>query len=239
MTSANDWAFYERHFATARLQHYLTWTNGDQVRAMLLYRWNVGTSPTSPTLKIGIAFNKASFTIDKTDAPDLDIPNVSYTYLSPGVAARIPFGPRFAGIGKLHYFMVSGLGEVAVQYRDALRRAGETDFDDQVIGAIERLLADPPFRRRAQRAARILLVDEFQDLTPAHLLLLRLLSGPAGGVFGVGDDDQTIYGYNGADPSWLIDFGTWFPGAGDHPLQVNYRCPAGVVEVATSSLRAS
>ena len=131
---------------------------------------------------------------------------------------------------------VSGLGEVAVQYRDALRRAGETDFDDQVIGAIERLLADPGFRRRAQRAARILLVDEFQDLTPAHLLLLRLLSGPAGGVFAVGDDDQTIYGYAGATPRWLVSFGERFPGSGDHPLEVNYRCPPAVVTAAANLL---
>ena len=56
-------------------------------------------------------------------------------------------------------------------------------------------------------------------------------------MFGVGDDDQTIYGYNGADPGWLIDFDRWFPGAGDHPLEVNYRCPAGVVEVADRLLR--
>jgi DNA helicase II / ATP-dependent DNA helicase PcrA len=131
---------------------------------------------------------------------------------------------------------VSGLGEVVVRYRDALRRAGETDFDDQVLGAIERLLTDPTFRRRAQRAARVLLVDEFQDLTPAHLLLLRLLSGPAGGVFGVGDDDQTIYGYAGATPEWLVSFGDRFPGAGDHPLEVNYRCPPAVVGAAANLL---
>ena len=90
------------------------------------------------------------------------------------------------------------------------------------------LLTQPAARRAAQRACRIMLVDEFQDLTPAHLLLVRLLSAPGGAVFGVGDDDQTIYGYNGADPAWLIDFAALFPGAGDHPLEVNYRCPAGI-----------
>jgi DNA helicase-2/ATP-dependent DNA helicase PcrA len=131
---------------------------------------------------------------------------------------------------------VSGLGDVTVRYRDALRSAGETDFDDQVVGAVERLLGDPPFRRRAQRAARLLLVDEFQDLTPAHLLLLRLLSGPAGGVFGVGDDDQTIYGYAGATPRWLVSFDERFPGSGDHPLEVNYRCPPAVVAAASNLL---
>ncbi len=131
---------------------------------------------------------------------------------------------------------VSGLERVARQYRDTLRERDAADFDEQVTVAIERLLADPAFRRRSQHFARVLLVDEFQDLTPAHLLLIRLLSGPAGAVFGVGDDDQTIYGYAGATPRWLVDFDHWFPGSVDHPLELNYRCPAPVVSAASNLL---
>ncbi|NNE11152.1 MAG: ATP-dependent DNA helicase UvrD2, partial [Ilumatobacter sp.] len=132
---------------------------------------------------------------------------------------------------------VDGLTDVFPQYRAALERRGLVDFDDQVYRAISTLLASPDVRRVAQRACRVMLVDEFQDLTPAHLLLIRLLAAPGGAVFGVGDDDQTIYGYNGADPAWLIDFATWFPGSASHPLEVNYRCPAGVVEIADRLLR--
>ncbi len=132
---------------------------------------------------------------------------------------------------------VDGLGDVWPQLQEAMDRSGVVDFDDQIRRALDALLTQPEARRVAQRACRLLLVDEFQDLTPAHMLLVRLLGAGGGSVFGVGDDDQTIYGYNGADPSWLIDFGTWFPGAGDHPLEVNYRCPAGVVEVADRLLR--
>jgi DNA helicase-2/ATP-dependent DNA helicase PcrA len=55
-------------------------------------------------------------------------------------------------------------------------------------------------------------------------------------VFGVGDDDQTIYGYAGATPQWLVSFGDRFPGAGDHPLEVNYRCPPAVVSAASNLL---
>ena len=83
-----------------------------------------------------------------------------------------------------------------------------------------------------QRECRHLLVDEFQDLRPAHLLLVRLLAAPAYDVFGVGDDDQVIYGYAGADPDFLINFARYFPGAADHPLEVNYRCPPPVVDGA-------
>jgi DNA helicase-2/ATP-dependent DNA helicase PcrA len=132
---------------------------------------------------------------------------------------------------------VDGLAAAWPGYRKMLERRGAVDFDDQIYRALLVLLRDPSARRAAQRASRILLVDEFQDLTPAHLLLICLLAAPGGAVFGVGDDDQTIYGYNGADPAWLIDFAELFPGSGEHPLEVNYRCPAGVVEVVDRLLR--
>jgi ATP-dependent DNA helicase UvrD/PcrA len=131
---------------------------------------------------------------------------------------------------------VVGLDDVSIRYRELLGKRNEADFDEQVVGAIDRLLADAGFRHRAQRYARLLLVDEFQDLTPAHMLLFRLLSGPAGEVFGVGDDDQTIYGYAGATPDWLVRFADFFPGSADHALEVNYRCPAQVVTAASNLL---
>jgi DNA helicase II / ATP-dependent DNA helicase PcrA len=132
---------------------------------------------------------------------------------------------------------VAGFAEVFPRYRSTIERQGLVDFDEQIYRAIEILVTDSRARHAAQRASRLLLVDEFQDLTPAHLLLVRLLGSPDLAVFGVGDDDQTIYGYNGADPGSLIDFATLFPGAGDHPLEVNYRCPGGVVEIADRLLR--
>jgi DNA helicase II / ATP-dependent DNA helicase PcrA len=132
---------------------------------------------------------------------------------------------------------VDGFAAAYPRYRLALERVGAVDFDEQIHRAIEVLLTDPIARRAAQRASRVLLVDEFQDLTPAHVLLVRLLAGAELDVFGVGDDDQTIYGYNGADPDWLIDFAELFPGAGDHPLEVNYRCPDGIVAAADRLLR--
>ena len=101
---------------------------------------------------------------------------------------------------------VDGLAAAWPAYRAALERRGAVDFDDQIHRALLVLLTQPEARRAAQRACRVMLVDEFQDLTPAHLLMIRLLASPGGAVFGVGDDDQTIYGYNGADPAWLIDF---------------------------------
>ena len=126
-----------------------------------------------------------------------------------------------------------GLADAFGPYRRALADAGAVDFDEQIYGAVEVLLADGEFRRRAQQGCRHLLVDEFQDLTPAHVLLLRLLAAPGLDVFGVGDDDQCIYGYVGRRPrpSSSTTSGL-FPGAASHPLEVNYRCPAAVVDGA-------
>ncbi|GAC1535481.1 MAG: hypothetical protein NVS3B12_17490 [Acidimicrobiales bacterium] len=125
-----------------------------------------------------------------------------------------------------------GLTAVWPAYRDALRARNAVDFDDQVEVAIRVLLTRPDVRAEAQRRCRHLLCDEFQDLAPAHLLLLRLLAAPTYDVFGVGDDDQVIYGYAGATPSYLIDFERWFPGARGHALEINYRCPVAVVDGA-------
>ena len=131
---------------------------------------------------------------------------------------------------------VPDFATIAPHYVDGLAADGLVDFDQQIIRAIEILLADPHARAVARRVCGVLLVDEFQDLTSAHLLLIRLLAGPRADVFGVGDDDQTIYGYTGASPRWLINYETYFPGAQRHPLHVNYRCPPEVVGAAVNLL---
>lgn len=131
---------------------------------------------------------------------------------------------------------VPGFAALVGPYRDELARQGVVDFDEQVAAAIEALLGDGELRRRVQARHRHLLVDELQDLTPAHVLLLRLVAGPPLDVFGVGDDDQVIYGHAGADPRFLIDFARWFPGGGEHALEVNHRCAAPIVEAAATLL---
>jgi DNA helicase-2/ATP-dependent DNA helicase PcrA len=126
----------------------------------------------------------------------------------------------------------AGIAQGFDRYRAALLDAGAVDFDEQIYLALEILLTDPAARTAAQAKCRYLLVDEFQDLNPAHLLLIRLLCAPAYDCFGVGDDDQVIYGYSGATPEFLINFPTYFPAASAHALTVNYRCPPTVIDAA-------
>ncbi len=130
----------------------------------------------------------------------------------------------------------SGVADGFDRYRAELARMGALDFDEQIYRAIEILVTDPTARWSAQARCRRLLVDEFQDLTPAHVLLIRLLAAPGYDCFGVGDDDQVIYGYAGASPEFLIEFPRLFPGAAHHPLEVNYRCPPPVVTAAVELL---
>ena len=131
---------------------------------------------------------------------------------------------------------VPGFAEVLRRYRYRLARHDQVDYDEQIYRAIELLLRDAGLRARWQSRCRHLLVDEFQDLTPAYLLLLRLLASPRLNVFGVGDDDQTIYGYAGADPRFLVDFDRFFPGAAEYALEVNYRSPVGVIKAGNHLL---
>ena len=121
---------------------------------------------------------------------------------------------------------VEGFAELAPAYAEALDERGVVDFDHQIVRAIDVLLTDPVARAAARRVCGVLLVDEFQDLTPAHLLMIRLLAGPRAEVFGVGDDDQTIYGYSGASPRWLIEYERYFPGAARHLLEDQLPLPA-------------
>ena len=121
-------------------------------------------------------------------------------------------------------------------YRNALAEAGALDFDEQIYRSIEILLRDPAARTDAQSRCRHLLVDEFQDLNAAHMLLIRLLCAPAYSCFGVGDDDQVVFRYSGATPEYLINFGEYFPGAHEYALEVNYRSPSQVVTAATHVL---
>jgi hypothetical protein len=81
----------------------------------LVYRWNIGTGPTKPTLKFGVGFNKLNFTINEDDAPVgvvVDIPDVSYTYVDPGVGIRFPFSKKLAVNASAKFLAVFSAGNM-------------------------------------------------------------------------------------------------------------------------------
>jgi superfamily I DNA/RNA helicase len=115
-------------------------------------------------------------------------------------------------------------------YEQALADAGGLDFDDLVARALRLLEARPRLLGRWRESCAQLLVDETQDVDRSQLRLALLLAAPANNVFFVGDDDQTIYGWRLADVRRVLGLAGSLPDLTRIDLQVNYRCPAPVID---------
>ncbi len=120
------------------------------------------------------------------------------------------------------------------RYESALKRLRALDFDDLILWPLKRLMEDEATREQWRRKIRYMLVDEFQDTNRAQLLLVKSLVGERGNVFCVGDDDQSIYGWRGADIANVIDFPKHFPGAKIMALEQNYRSRKPVLDVSNA-----
>jgi DNA helicase II / ATP-dependent DNA helicase PcrA len=106
------------------------------------------------------------------------------------------------------------------------------DFDDMIYLSIRALLESIYLRRSYQARFEYVLVDEFQDLNEAQLLLLQILSLPENNIFAVGDDDQMIYGFRGANIKHILQFDKRFPISSNHVLNINYRSSQMIVRHA-------
>jgi len=131
---------------------------------------------------------------------------------------------------------VDQVAELYRQYEEAKRRQRLVDFDDLLLlcaGAIER----HPETAAAQRwRFRHLFVDEFQDVNPAQHRLLEAWRGGRPDLCVVGDPNQAIYGWNGADPAFLSDVGRFFPGTAVVRLTSNYRSSPQILAAAHAVL---
>jgi DNA helicase-2/ATP-dependent DNA helicase PcrA len=120
-----------------------------------------------------------------------------------------------------------------------LRESNAVDFDDLLVLPV-RILQQHPERLAAYRARfRYLLVDEYQDTNRAQYQFVKLLAGEHGNVQVVGDDDQSIYGWRGADIRNILDFEKDFPAARVVRLEENYRSTPQVLEVANAAIAAN
>ncbi len=102
-------------------------------------------------------------------------------------------------------------------------------FDDMIYLAVRLLLDRAALRRRMQSRFHFLLIDEFQDLNRAQILMMQILSLPQNNLFVVGDDDQMIYGWRGADIRHILEFPERYRGAADCTLSTNYRSTQAIV----------
>ncbi|NNN12300.1 MAG: ATP-dependent DNA helicase UvrD2 [Acidimicrobiaceae bacterium] len=112
------------------------------------------------------------------------------------------------------------------------RRARIMDLDDLIPMATGLLETDSKSREVFQWLYREIYVDEFQDINPAQMKLLKQLVGPKSGLCVVGDPRQAIYGWNGSDPSLIFDFEKQFPGGKSLGLTKNYRSTPEILDLA-------
>jgi DNA helicase-2/ATP-dependent DNA helicase PcrA len=119
-------------------------------------------------------------------------------------------------------------------YRKELRKANALDFDDLLLETVRLLKSSAEVRERYQRRFEYLLIDEYQDTNRAQYELIKLLAGPRHNVCVVGDEDQSIYSWRGADIRNILEFERDFPEARIIRLEQNYRSTRFILEAASA-----
>ncbi|MDO5378191.1 MAG: 3'-5' exonuclease [Clostridia bacterium] len=122
--------------------------------------------------------------------------------------------------------------EIYSAYEEKLKSSNALDFDDLIVKTLELLTLHPPVLDYYQRRLRYIHVDEYQDTNYAQYMLVRLLAQQSRNLCVVGDDDQSIYGWRGADIRNILDFEKDFPDATVIKLEQNYRSSANILDAA-------
>ncbi len=121
-------------------------------------------------------------------------------------------------------------------YQEALQQQEAWDLDDLVRGAVLMMREDPDLARSWSDRYEHILVDEYQDSNPAQVALLKALAASGAPLTAIGDPDQAIYGFRGADRGGFLNFAQDFPGAVEMGLTTNYRNSAPLLAAAQGLL---
>jgi superfamily I DNA/RNA helicase len=126
------------------------------------------------------------------------------------------------------------LQKIAGNFKILKQREGVWDFSDLIDGAVKLFCKDSNVRDLCRRRYSAVLVDEFQDTNPLQIKLLNQILGKDISLFAVGDDDQAIYAFRGADRRPTLSFPTFFPGAEIFKLQTNFRSTPAILKRANA-----
>ncbi|MBN1958380.1 MAG: UvrD-helicase domain-containing protein [Desulfuromonadales bacterium] len=124
--------------------------------------------------------------------------------------------------------------EVYPRYQKALKAYNAVDFDDLLVFSVQLLQRHADLLDHYRERFRYQMVDEYQDTNPVQYQLLKLLAGGHGNLCVVGDDDQSIYAFRGADVGNILDFEKDFPGAKVIKLEQNYRSTGHILAAANA-----
>lgn len=122
-------------------------------------------------------------------------------------------------------------------YQQRLGETGNIDFGDLIMLPVKLMEEDELIRQHMHRRFRVVMVDEYQDSNVAQFRLLRQLVGPETYVCVVGDDDQSIYSFRGAEVQNILQFPKEFPGTDIIKLEKNYRSTPQILSTANDSIR--
>lgn len=128
------------------------------------------------------------------------------------------------------------LHELRQAYEQCCRKRWLLDFDDILIYCHRLLTEDSGLRDRWKNRFRYILIDEFQDINDVQYQIIKLLSANYENLFVVGDDDQAIYSFRGADPSYMHRFLEDYPKSRQVKLNINYRCGDRILALAARSI---
>ena len=128
------------------------------------------------------------------------------------------------------------LHELRQAYEQCCRKRWLLDFDDILIYCYRLLTEDSGLRDRWENRFRYILIDEFQDINDVQYQIIKLLSANYENLFVVGDDDQAIYSFRGADPSYMHRFLEDYPKSRQVKLNINYRCGDRILALASRSI---
>jgi DNA helicase II / ATP-dependent DNA helicase PcrA len=130
-------------------------------------------------------------------------------------------------------FFGARVAEIYRLYQKKLREFDAMDFDDLIGRYVELLEKNEDVRNEVHERFQHLLIDEYQDTNRAQYMLIKALTGKEGNVIAVGDEDQSIYRFRGADINNILNFERDFPGARIIKLEQNYRSTGNILDAAT------
>ena len=131
-------------------------------------------------------------------------------------------------------FRQETVARVYAEYQRQLKSSNALDFDDLIMKTVELLQSDPEVKNYYQERFHYIMVDEYQDTNTAQFELIRLLAGKYQNLCVVGDDDQSIYKFRGANIYNILNFEKHFPDAKTIKLEQNYRSTQNILNAANS-----
>ena len=134
-------------------------------------------------------------------------------------------------------FFLRNVARIYPTYQASLRDQNAFDFDDLLVKPVELLTEHGQVLARYRERFAFILVDEYQDTNHAQFRFVELMARGHGNLMVVGDDDQSIYGWRGADISNILEFERSFPGAEVVRLEQNYRSSANILSAANEVIR--